>query len=91
MLPLLPGVPAGTRQRFPDDGACWLGRDSETRLRASTTAPGIDDVDVDCVEGDLFEPVCGQRFDLVVSNPPFVMFARRQLPVPGRHVMVVRS
>jgi hypothetical protein len=28
---------------------------------------------VACREGDLFEPVRGQRFDLVVSNPPFVL------------------
>ena len=28
---------------------------------------------VDCLEGDLFEPVGGHAFDLVVSNPPFVI------------------
>jgi methylase of polypeptide subunit release factors len=28
---------------------------------------------VECVEGDLFEPAQGQTFDLVVSNPPFVI------------------
>lgn len=28
---------------------------------------------VDCRVGDLFEPVQGERFDLVVSNPPFVI------------------
>ncbi|HKE74533.1 MAG TPA: methyltransferase [Acidimicrobiales bacterium] len=33
----------------------------------------LNGIDVDCVEGDLFEPVRGQRFDLVVSNPPFVI------------------
>lgn len=26
-----------------------------------------------CVEGDLFAPVAGQTFDLIVSNPPFVI------------------
>ncbi|MCW3096990.1 MAG: methyltransferase protein [Chthonomonadaceae bacterium] len=26
-----------------------------------------------CVEGDLFAPVVGQTFDLIVSNPPFVI------------------
>jgi hypothetical protein len=56
-------------QAFPRRRRRWLGRDSEARLRTSTTAPGIDDVDVECVEGDLFEPVRGQRFDLAVSNP----------------------
>ena len=31
---------------------------------------GIDNIR--CVEGSLFEPVADQRFDLIVSNPPFV-------------------
>jgi methylase of polypeptide subunit release factors len=31
------------------------------------------EVDVDVRDGDLFEPVAGERFDLVVSNPPFVV------------------
>ncbi len=29
--------------------------------------------DVTCVTGDLFAPVAGQRFDLILSNPPFVI------------------
>jgi hypothetical protein len=28
---------------------------------------------VECLEGDLFEPVKGQTFDLIISNPPFVI------------------
>lgn len=32
---------------------------------------GLDQVE--CMEGDLFEPVAGRRFDLIVSNPPFVI------------------
>ncbi len=28
---------------------------------------------VTCVTGDLFSPVAGQRFDLILSNPPFVI------------------
>ena len=28
---------------------------------------------VECIEGDLFEPLAGRKFDLVVSNPPFVI------------------
>jgi len=31
---------------------------------------GVDNVA--CVTGDLFAPVAGQRFDLIVANPPFV-------------------
>ncbi len=40
-----------------------------TRLNAMLN--GIDNVE--CRSGNLFEPVAGQRFDLVVSNPPFVI------------------
>ncbi|WP_371497962.1 methyltransferase [Kitasatospora sp. NBC_00374] len=29
--------------------------------------------DVEVVEGSLFEPVAGRKFDLIVSNPPFVI------------------
>ena len=32
---------------------------------------GLDSVDVR--EGDLFAPVAGERFDLIVSNPPFII------------------
>ncbi len=28
---------------------------------------------VECLEGDLFDPVRGRKFDLVVTNPPFVI------------------
>ena len=27
---------------------------------------------VDCMEGDLFAPVAGRTFDLIVSNPPYI-------------------
>jgi len=33
--------------------------------------------DVRLLHGDLLEPVAGERFDLVVSNPPFVITPRR--------------
>jgi hypothetical protein len=33
---------------------------------------------VRCLEGDLFEPVQGQAFDLVVTNPPFVISPERR-------------
>jgi hypothetical protein len=43
---------------------------------------------VDCRQGDLFEPVHGERFGLVVSNPPFVIspdsaFLYRDSGLPG--------
>ena len=31
------------------------------------------EVDIDLREGSFFEPVAGERFDLVVTNPPFVI------------------
>jgi methylase of polypeptide subunit release factors len=33
----------------------------------------LNDVDVDLREGSLFDPVAGERFDLVTTNPPFVI------------------
>lgn len=32
----------------------------------------LNGVSVNSVRGDLFEPVRGRRFDLIVSNPPYV-------------------
>jgi SAM-dependent methyltransferase len=49
---------------------------SDLNPRAVTVASfnaALNGVAVDCIEGDLFEPVRGQRFDLIVSNPPFVI------------------
>jgi methylase of polypeptide subunit release factors len=43
-----------------------------TRLNALLN--GVDDVDVR--EGSLFEPVAGEVFDRIVSNPPFVITPR---------------
>jgi len=41
-----------------------------TRLNAV-----LNEVDVEARSGSLFEPVAGERFDLVVTNPPFVVSA----------------
>lgn len=38
---------------------------------------GVDPARVDLREGDLLDVVAGERFDLVVSNPPFVITPRR--------------
>jgi methylase of polypeptide subunit release factors len=40
-------------------------------LAAFTAA--MNEVEVDLRRGNLFEPVKGERFDLIVSNPPFVV------------------
>jgi methylase of polypeptide subunit release factors len=57
---------------------------------------GIDRVE--CREGSLYEPVAGERFDLVVANPPFVIspetrFEYRDSDLPGDEVsgLVVRG
>ena len=39
---------------------------------------------VDVRRGDLFAPVAGERFDLVVSNPPYVPAATARLPRHAR-------
>jgi SAM-dependent methyltransferase len=46
---------------------------------------------VECLEGDLFEPVRGERFDLIVTNPPFVIspvsrYIYRDSGMPGDQV-----
>ncbi|GLW11180.1 transferase [Microtetraspora sp. NBRC 13810] len=41
--------------------------------RLSWRLSGIPDETVEAREGSMFEPVEGERFDLVVSNPPFVI------------------
>ena len=46
---------------------------------------------VECLEGDLFEPVPDQRFDLVVANPPFVIspdnrYIYRDSGMPGDQI-----
>ncbi len=34
---------------------------------------GLNDVAIDVRDGSLYEPVAGERFDLIASNPPFVV------------------
>ncbi|HEY0188695.1 MAG TPA: methyltransferase [Cellulomonas sp.] len=48
--------------------------------RFNTALAGVDDR-VETRAGSMLEPVRGEQFDLVVSNPPFVITPRR--PVPG--------
>jgi release factor glutamine methyltransferase len=44
----------------------------------------LNGVKVDALRGDLFAPVAGQRFDLIVSNPPYVPGQDPRLPRRGR-------
>ena len=50
--------------------ATWLN----SRLRG---------LDVRALHGDLFEPVAGERFDVIVSNPPYVPAPDDRLPTGG--------
>jgi len=42
-------------------------------------------VRVRAVRGSLFEPVAGRRFDVIVSNPPYVPAPSAALPAGGPH------
>ena len=42
-------------------------------LNAELNDPLFEHCDLDLREGSFFEPVAGERFDLVVTNPPFVI------------------
>jgi methylase of polypeptide subunit release factors len=46
---------------------------SERALRFAATTAALNGLNWELVRGDLVEPVAGRRFDLVVSNPPFVV------------------
>ncbi|MGM7671072.1 DUF7059 domain-containing protein [Microbacterium sp. A93] len=59
-----------------------LGGGPDTDLLKALFSPGGR---VTLLRGDLLEPVSGQRFDLVVSNPPFVITPRTGA-APGQPV-----
>ena len=69
------------------------------KLTALTAAlSGLPEEQVDLREGSLFAPVSDERFDLVVSNPPFVIspshrFTYRDAGLPGDELsrLVVRG
>lgn len=46
---------------------------SERALRFAATTAALNGLDWELLQGDLAKPVQGRRFDLVVSNPPFVV------------------
>jgi methylase of polypeptide subunit release factors len=46
---------------------------SARALRFAATTAALNELDWELVRGDLVEPVRGRRFDLVVSNPPFIV------------------
>jgi len=69
-----------------------------TRLAGFNAA--LNDVRIDIREGDFFAPVAGEQFDLIVTNPPFVIspasgerFVYRDSGLPGDRVVqdIVRA
>ncbi|MEO8108024.1 MAG: methyltransferase [Actinomycetes bacterium] len=46
---------------------------SDRCLQLAAFNASLNQISVDLRHGNLFEPVSGERFDLVVSNPPFVI------------------
>jgi len=54
-------------------------------LRMARLTAALNEVAVDVREGSLFEPVAGERFDLVATNPPFVVSP------PGGELLVYRD
>ena len=53
------------------------GTDLSSRaLRFAAFTAALNDTDVELRHGSLLAPVAGERFDLVVSNPPFVITPR---------------
>jgi methylase of polypeptide subunit release factors len=57
-----------------DHASVVVATDRNPRAVAMTRlAAALNGVDLDAREGDLLEPVAQEQFDLVVSNPPFVI------------------
>jgi hypothetical protein len=54
-------------------------------LRLATLTCALNEVDVDLRAGSLWDAVAGERFDLVTTNPPFVVSP------PGADVLVYRD
>lgn len=57
-----------------------IGRRAVLTARANARLNGVA---VRVVRGDLTTPVAGQRFDVVVSNPPYVLAENDHLPTHG--------
>ncbi|MCW2666407.1 MAG: Transferase [Frankiales bacterium] len=69
------GAGAGVQALLAEDHSSEVvATDRNPRAVAHTRlAAALNGVQIDAREGDLLEPVAGERFDLVVSNPPFVI------------------
>jgi ribosomal protein L3 glutamine methyltransferase len=72
---------------FPDAhvDAVELSADALAVARRNVAAHGLDHR-VTLLEGDLFAPVAGRRYDLILTNPPYVeATAMESLPDEFRH------
>jgi hypothetical protein len=69
------GTGSGVQALLADDHAATVvATDRNPRAAAfARLAAALGGVELDVREGDLLEPVEGEAFDLVVSNPPFVV------------------
>ena len=54
-------------------------------LAMARLTAALNEVEVDVRDGSLFEPVAGETFDLIATNPPFV------ISPPGSEVLVYRD
>lgn len=71
------GIQAMHARRFADHVvATDISRRALDIARFNAQLNGIDGIDFRF--GSLFEPVAGERFDRIVSNPPFVITPRRE-------------
>ncbi|MFS0731719.1 methyltransferase [Curtobacterium sp. 1P10AnD] len=71
------GIQAMHARRFADEVvATDISRRALDIARFNTALNGLDGIEFRL--GSLFEPVAGERFDRIVSNPPFVITPRRE-------------
>jgi release factor glutamine methyltransferase len=64
-------------------GDVWAVDVSRRAVAAATLGARLNGVRVRGVRGDLFTAVAGRRFDLIVSNPPYVPGPEARLPARG--------
>jgi len=65
-------------------GATAVGIDVSRRAMLSVRLNALlNGVRVTALRGDLFDPVAGRRFDVIVSNPPYLPHPDEELPQRG--------
>ncbi len=81
------GTGCGVQALHLAQHAARSSRPTSTRgpSRWPASPPTLNGVDIDVRDGSLFEPVAGETFDLIATNPPFV------ISPPGSEVLVYRD